>query len=68
MGCCFLINNQKQKSLGSIAAMSCFHIWNQQAIIGVQREYQLAITDRDKRIEVIQYENVTPQGEIKNAK
>ena len=48
---------------------------NQQAIIGIQREHQQqvtqlqqAITDGNNQIQAIQYENIGPQGEIRNAR
>ena len=37
---------------------------HQQAIVWIQREHQLAITDHDNKIQTIQYENVGLQGEI----
>ena len=39
---------------------------NQQAIIGIKREHQLAITNNDSMIQAIQHEQVSLQGGIKN--
>ena len=38
---------------------------NQQTIIGIQREHQLAITGRGNQIRAIQHENLGLQGEIR---
>ena len=37
---------------------------HQQAIIEIQREHQLAVTDRDNQIRAIQHKNLSLQGEI----
>ena len=39
---------------------------HQQAIIGIKREHQLAITNNDTMIQAIQHEQVSLQGGIKN--
>ena len=37
---------------------------HQQTIIGIEREFQVAITDCDNHVRIFQYENVSLQGEI----
>ena len=37
---------------------------HQQTIIGIEREFQLAITDCDNHVRTFQYENLGLQGEI----
>ena len=48
---------------GGIVKMCYF-----QAIIGIQRKYQLSITHSDKRLQAIQYENIGLQGAIRNSR
>ena len=75
----FKIQNSKAKYFGSRFYYILFpHVQHQQTNkmyenhqqenIGMQRENQLAITDSDNRVQVIQYQNVVLQGEIRNAR
>ena len=74
MNYCFQVNSQKQKTLEEdTAVMWCSHIWyqltnkiqedHQKGIIEIQGGHQLAITDRNNQIRVIQYENVALQAQ-----
>ena len=76
MNCCFQVNSQAKVFRRDCCIVLFHHVQqqitnkmekdNQQAIIGIKREHQLAITNNDSMIQAIQHDQVSLQGGIKN--